>query len=61
MEDISEWVAEALSERGIDPNQFVIMSEQELLNEVLEWHGIIGFTSNIRQAIKDIKMLKQDP
>ena len=66
MEDFNPWIAEALAERGwdFDGSSWYHCANglksprsptgKELLNEVLEWHGIIGFTGNILQAIEEL-------
>lgn len=63
---LSPWVAEGLSERGwdyVDGHWYQVIggynelrepSGRELLDEVLEWHGIIGFTSKIMTAVEQL-------
>jgi hypothetical protein len=46
------WVAEALDGREVGPNALGIMSLEEVMDEVLTWHGIIGFTGQILESVK---------
>jgi hypothetical protein len=55
---ISHFVYEALEDLEITSDDISIHSEFEILDKVLKWHGIIGYTSTILEAIKDIKRLR---
>jgi len=46
------FIAEALADREIGPGALQSMSVQEIMEEVLTWQGIIGFTRQILGAIK---------
>lgn len=51
------WVAEALEGREIQPEALSLMSANEVLEEVLEWHGIIGYTDVIQEAVTSLEEL----
>lgn len=51
----NNWVADALAGRGNNPTYMAHMSLHEALNEVLEWHGIIGFTTQIINAVDNLR------
>lgn len=51
----NHWVAEALSGREKTYNWLRFASPNEIMDEVLTWHGIQGFTSTIMTAIDNIR------
>lgn len=53
-EGFNNWVADALAEREVSLERAMTMSTNELLEEVLEWNGIIGYTSSILDAVDNI-------
>jgi hypothetical protein len=58
---ISAWSAEALDDENDGPSEerLALMSEDEILDEILTWHGIVGYTSRIREAVKDAQTIKE--
>jgi hypothetical protein len=50
----NSWVSEALAEREISIERVQLMSTEEILDEVLSWNGILGFTSSILNAVDNI-------
>lgn len=53
------WVAEALAERGATGDQSH-HSLTYMLNEVLEWHGIVGYTRQIIDAVDNLRNMEHD-
>lgn len=51
-------VAEALVERELTPARVGNMTAWEVLDEYLSWNGVIGFTSQIRDAVRNIEKVK---
>ena len=51
-------VAEALGERLITPEQAKHLSAEELMDHYLEWNGIIGYTSQIINALDNIRNME---
>jgi len=56
----NEFVAEGLAERGHTVETAELLSVREALDEVLEWNGIIGFTSSIVDAIDNLRNMEKD-
>jgi hypothetical protein len=49
------WVAEALEGQELTVLDLDIMSEEEILDKVFEWHGFIGFTRSIIDAVDNVR------
>jgi hypothetical protein len=55
------WIAEALEESAMTMEEVKISSLSEILDKVLEWNGIVGYTSNILDAVKNLRtQMQQD-
>ena len=48
-------VAEALEGRGITEAKLSHMSEDDIFREFLEWNGVIGFATMIRNGLDNIR------
>lgn len=57
---VTGWMAEALAEREVTYESYSIMSLEEVMTEVLEWHGIIGFTQQIVGACRRLDGLGKE-
>lgn len=49
------WVAEALEGRELSVIDVQAMTEREVLDEVFSWHGFIGWTSYIIDAVDNVR------
>lgn len=49
------WVAEGLAGRELTYNRLQHSSVDELFDEVLSWHGILGFSGSIRDALDNLR------
>ena len=54
----NSWVAEALEGRELTAVDVLILSEREILDHVFEWHGFIGFTSQIIDAVDNVRNME---
>lgn len=54
----NSWVAEALEGRELSMLAVSNMSAMELFDETLEWHGIIGFSSTIADALDNLRNME---
>lgn len=54
----SHWVAEALHGRELTERQVEKMGTTEILDAVLCWNGIIGFTQSILHAVNNIRAVR---
>lgn len=52
------WVAEALEGREVSKIDVAGMSEYEILDNVFEWHGFIGFTRDIIDAVDNCRNME---
>jgi len=59
MANLNPQVYSAIVSRGIPPSEFQTLSEEELLQAFLEWHGIIGYTYMIMDALDNIRAFKE--
>ncbi len=51
IEDFHNDIQEALREREVSPENLEAMSPHDVLNEVLEWEGISGYTGLIIRTL----------
>ena len=54
------WVAEALEGREVSPEIIMALSVEDILNEVFEWHGFVGFTRLIIDAVDNVRKMEAD-
>lgn len=59
MANLDPQVYSAIVSRGIPPSELQELTEEELLQAFLEWHGIIGYTYRIMYAIDNIRAFKE--
>jgi hypothetical protein len=52
------WVAEALEGRAVTREEVIDMSVEEMLDHVFEWHGLIGFTTSIIDAVDNCRNME---
>lgn len=54
----NSWVAEALEGRELRKQEVMDMSVEEMLDHVFEWHGFIGFTRSIIDAVDNCRNME---
>lgn len=54
----NSWVAEALAEQDKTPADLDFMSVREILDEVLKWNGVIGYTDMLIDALDNIRNME---
>lgn len=52
------WVSEALEERELTREYVEQLSAEELLDEVFQWHGFIGYTRSIIDAVDNVRNME---
>lgn len=57
----NSWVAEAIEGRELTRYTLLNSNPEELFREVLEWHGIIGFSQSIVDAIDNLRNMEGEP
>ena len=50
-----QFIAEAFEDLGMTEERLILMTLEEILDAVLSWHGIQGYTSTILDAIERLR------
>ena len=53
-------VVEALRERGVSSASVANMTPDEVFHEYCEWHGLIGWSGRLWQAVTDLSREHRD-